>query len=592
VALKEADIVKAFDQARVELYCPPCRLEVSREGKAPRRRYPAPVSKGAVYVNPEAFSGSLNPEAHLLWALRHDLSHAHYCPYDVKTAYQLQKAAYRVTGSRSLAYFTLHLFCDLQTDGVYLRNRFHRLPYHVEEEFRKASPKGAGRLGYAVYKAMYPEIKSRHVPKEFATYAGLIAETIRSAKPWRVKVETIASILSTFKTRNPKLLKDSATWKYGGRLGGARLVVREDFSPNSATLVAQVLGGIKDREEARSFFEQWVKPRLTEGSFEKGKVRALVERATKPGAAMGAGGSREEKVSGLGREKPGEALEGKLKGESYELPTALGRKHGVKPLLLDKDALWKRFWYRARAAETLIQYLTESPRIKPTWKVLSYPDEWSVEDDIEALDLETSLDEGPIIPEVTTLKWHESLMGYGQGPVSGYVPSVVTVLDSSQSMSNAFDEASTAAYIAYLSALWAGGDAAAVSFSTNHLVADWSDQAEVKELVLATHFNALTIIPTPVLKELVKEAGGPCFIVVITDGGWQNIKEASPMLRSLGEDGHRVAVFHLYGWRYPEEVKTLEANPYLTLHRIDEPERDLKDMVLSEAMKTYERFML
>ena len=103
---------------------------------------------------------------------------------------------------------------------------------------------------------------------------------------------------------------------------------------------------------------------------------------------------------------------------------------------------------------------------------MRYPDEWYIEDEIEDLDIETSLDEGPLIPDVTTLKWIEEPAPHGQTFASGFVPSAITILYASRSMREVHNEAAVAAFIAYLSARRAGGNTAVVTFSTGFISAD------------------------------------------------------------------------------------------------------------------------
>jgi len=137
-----------------------------------------------------------------------------------------------------------------------------------------------------------------------------------------------------------------------------------------------------------------------------------------------------------------------------------------------KEILWKRYWFKSRAQRAIIRYLAESRNRRPAWSVMRYPDEWYIEDEIEDLDIETSLDEGPLIPDVTTLKWIEEPAPHGQTFASGFVPSAITILYASRSMREVHNEAAVAAFIAYLSARRAGGNTAVVTFSTGFISAD------------------------------------------------------------------------------------------------------------------------
>ncbi|MEM3692579.1 MAG: hypothetical protein QXS76_02625 [Candidatus Bathyarchaeia archaeon] len=605
--------IRAFEKAREELYCPPCSLRIIKDGSqgdASRDSF-QPILNGVVYLDPREAYRSINPEEFMLWSFRHDLSHAHYCPYDIRTAYELERVALSACNDSELAFLALLLFCDLQVDCIYLRNRFHSTPFHLEERFRRNPPRGIERLFYATYRIFYPEIRTYNVPKEFEAYVGLLAGAIQSPQPWRDKIRSIATLLAKLRGRSPGTFSPSAIRRFYLGMGGRTVAVREDFEPNAIRRISEVLEGIESRDEAKAFYEHWLKPRISRREKWKGRIasgyRKVHEKNGKGaegggyrgvGEGMeekegklegeGGGGGRESSHGYEGFQEPSKAEE-KVLGASYALPSGIGKERYLARLLAE-DSIWKRLWYRARAEGSLMKFLAEGIHRRPRWTVLSYPDEWLIEDEIEDLDLETSMEEGPFIPEVTTIKWQNRPLGSMEGPIPGYVPSVITILDSSRSMANAFDEASTAAYIAHLSAAWAGGDTATISFSTDYVQAGWDEDPESKELVLTIHFGGLTILPAIAIRNLVRQAGGPCFIVIITDGGWQNIEEADQVLKVLGEQGHRIVIFHLYGWDYPEEVKKLRSNPYLTLYPVQNPSQELRDMVLREAMRTYERF--
>jgi hypothetical protein len=222
---------------------------------------------------------------------------------------------------------------------------------------------------------------------------------------------------------------------------------------------------------------------------------------------------------------------------------------------------------------------------------MRYPDEWYIEDEIEDLDIETSMDEGPLIPEVTTLKWVEEPTPHGQSMASGYVPSAVVVLDVSLSMKNVRNEAAVAAYIAYLSARRAGGQTATIAFSTGYVSTDWDADEEMKELSLAMEFGEFTVFPTPEVSRLVSANIGPCFVVIITDGGWQNVEEAVPALERLVDSGHKLVIFLLKGREYPDRIELIKRTPDLRFFKLTDPEVDLQGLILSESMKTYKTFL-
>ncbi len=171
---------------------------------------------------------------------------------------------------------------------------------------------------------------------------------------------------------------------------------------------------------------------------------------------------------------------------------------------------------------------------------------------------------------------------------SGYAPSTIIVLDSSRSMMQVFNDAATAAHIVYLSAKRKAGKVSAVTFSTNYLSAGWKDEDEIKETLLSIKLGQLTILPIHEIKRLADLSDESTFIVIITDGGWQNIHDAAKRLSDLASQGRRVVIFHLLrGWKYPKSLELLRKLEEIKVIPVAEPEEDLKGLVLEEAEKTY-----
>jgi hypothetical protein len=158
-------------------------------------------------------------------------------------------------------------------------------------------------------------------------------------------------------------------------------------------------------------------------------------------------------------------------------------------------------------------------------------------------------------------------------------------------MTNVRNEAAVSAFIAYLSARKAGGQTATVAFSTGYVSADWDASEEMKELSLAMEFGEFTVFPTPEVSKLVSANMGPCFIVIITDGGWQNVEEAVPALERIADSGHKIVIFLLKGREYPDRIELIKHTPDLRLFTLKDPEVDLQGLILSESMKTYKSFL-
>ncbi|MBS7607054.1 MAG: hypothetical protein QW502_03325 [Candidatus Bathyarchaeia archaeon] len=587
-------IIEIFNQAWLELYCPPVRLIIEDErGKSGSRALFSAIN-GEARVRLNVIPKGCDPYKYLLWHFRHELAHAHYCPYDLRTAYSLEKAAYSVVGDWDIAYLATHLFADLQININYLPRRFGEIPYFMRI-LRGEYPSLLERLLHEIYLYINPIVKpSNNILGDISKE--ILAVTLLD-RPWHTKVQMIAIILTKLKVRHPRLFSKREIEKY---LRDNPIPVREDLMPDSMRSLEEVFGGISSSSDAEKFFKQWIEPRLPPEEKEKItkiiKERMRVLKSTSKVKGEETGKLREKKLGG-GRledkmrsvEKPG--IYDRLMGEEPLLPSSLSKPYEKIPSSILNEAFWKRYWYRSRAERTLMRYLSENPTRRPVWAVVKYPDDWYIEDEIEDLDIDVSLDEGPLIPEVTTLKWIEEPTFYGQSLVTGFVPSEITVLDASLSMQNIHDEAAIAAFIAYLSAHKAGGQTAAITFSTGYVSAGWSDPSDVKELTLSMKFDEYTVFPIYEVKRLISERPENCFIVTITDGGWQNIDEAIPMLERIADSGHKIAIFLLPGGEYPERIKLIKRSPYLKVYEVKRPEADLQCMVLSESIRTYRTFL-
>jgi len=596
------DITQLFHQARTELYCPPCRLVLESGGEGEGNLGPAPLNviNGVVFVKPDIVPQGVDPERFLLWYFRHELAHVHHCPYDLKTAYSLERAAYGVVRRWSLAYLATYIFSDLQVNLNYLTRRFHEVPYLLEAS-QKQRLKGPDAMLQGIYRQALPGMEPS-ADKDTEESAEEIYTIIRSTRPWHwhTKVQMIAVILERLMARNPEFFSKKWMLSY---IQGHSIKVREDFYPDSLRMFEDVYGTIPDREEAREFFKQWVEPRISK------KERKEVKERLKRKIKAQRGGRREDEGLKEGtplgpedRQKPGsedkfKRVRGPTPDEATRegepiLPTSMSKPYRKIDTKVLDDAFWKRYWYRSRAERTLIQYLAESPTQRPVWAVTKYPDEWYIEDEIEELDIEMSLDEGSLIPEVNTLKWVNEPTSHGQSVISGFVPSAIVILDASKSMEKIHDTAATAAFIPYMSASRAGGQTSIITFSTGYVTANWGDLEETKEMVLSMAFDQFTVFPAYELMNLVSAADGNCFITVITDGGWQNLEEAIPLLERIADRGHEVFLFHLPGGEYPERISRLRRSSELKIYKVDNPERDLSGLVLSRTMKAYQTFLV
>lgn len=577
-------VIEAFNQAWVELYCPPVKLTV--DDRMPKGSRVFSALNGRVLVNPRIIPEGCDPYKYLLWFFRHELAHVHYCPYDARTVYSLEKAAFNVTGDWDLAYLATHLFADLQINVNYLPRRFGEIPY-----FMKILKKASSLLELLLQE-VYVQINPIRKPssKVLENISKELLAIIWLSKPWHTKVQMIAVVLSKLRGISPNLFSRRRVEK---SLRDGVITVREDLLPGSLRSFEEILGEIESVSDAEKFFKQWIKPRLPSGEREKSKrifEKELASHKERLGkireGGMGYGEGKQEKtVKSLKKPDRCFAL------EEPRLPSSLSKPYeNINSKIFD-DAFWKRLWYKSRAENIIIHYLFESRIRKPVWAVVKYPDDWYIEDDIEDLDLDISLDEGPLIPELTTLKWVEEPAFHGQSLVTGYVPSEITILDASLSMSKIHDEAAIAAFIAYLAAHKAGGRTSTVTFSTRYVSASWDSPSELKEMVLSMAFDEYTVFPIYEVRRLILESGGNCFITIITDCGWQNIEEALPVIEDASNLGHKVVIFLLPGGEYPDKINLLRRCSGVKIYDVKKPEEDLKNLVLLESIKTYKTFL-
>jgi len=549
---------------------------------------------GTVYLKPNIIPRGADAEEYLLWYFRHQLAHIHHCPYDIRTAYSLERAAYELVHDWDLAYLATQIFSDVQVDLHYLSRRFGDLPYYVRIVGRKPSTL-VEEIMDRVYLCIHPTVKIRN--ESIAEAAREIIFVSSLDRTWHTKVQMIASILHRLKRRNPHAFSKKEIEK---SIRDNPLNVREDFLRSTVKGFSETYGSITNESAAKEFYEQWIRPRLS--SSEEEKVKKILKTKIKRRGRKNKNLEEPNKEVNV----PGENKDFKeqrtpdvnlpqsrsnLEDEPY-LSTSLSKPYRKIRQTSINEILWKRCWFKSRAQRAIIQYLAESRRRRPVWSVMRYPAEWYIEDEIEDLDVETSLDEGPLIPEVTTLRWVEEPAPHGQSFTSGFVPSAITVLDASQSMREVHNEAAVAAFIAYLSARRSGGNTAVVTFSTGFVSADWRSPEELKELTLSISFDEFTIFPSHEIQRLISENRGPCFVVIITDGGWQNVEEAVSSLKRISDSGHKIVIFLIKGGEYPDRIELIKRTPRLRIQNVVNPEADLSGLVLSEAMKTYKPFIM
>ncbi|MEM3712168.1 MAG: hypothetical protein QXR97_01320 [Thermoproteota archaeon] len=562
--MNEETIRRIFAEVRSEMYFPPCELKITHGDK----ESPFFVTSSKIYISPDSIPNGVNKEEYLRSVIRHEVAHLHHCPYDVRTAYELIREAYDSCKNWDIAYFSFLLFSDLSIDCFYLPNRFGGLPYHVSYFVKNHF--GINRYIQETYRHLLG-VKHKEGGFEVENVARQISMVMRSERNWFSKIRLLALILA----------KNKVKVKIPKRIFGVRgnIPLREDLSKDSIERISHVLGGIKNAEEARKFYEYWIKPRLKGSEMDeiKLRIRKMVRKSRVESKLKKDRGSRGKAVS---------PVELKI-GEEPELPTSLSKPFGELSEKMIEDTLWRVFWYRARAKRTIMLYLEEGRIPEPSLSISTYPTDWNIEDEVEDLDIESSLDEGRLRVEINTVKWESKIMGKGSSMIIARVPSSLIVLDASKSMQYIFDDAATSAFINLLSVERIGGSTATITFSTEYYYADWHDSTLEKEIALALYFGRMTIIPLNKIIEVISGVENRVLINIITDCGWQNIEEALPILSSIVKSGHTIKIFYLRGGEYPERLRRVSMISGVKIIPVKDPERDLHYLVIKETTEEY-----
>jgi len=204
---------------------------------------------------------------------RHQLAHVHHCPYDIRTAYSLERAAYDVVHDWDLAYLATQIFSDVQVDLHYLPQRFRNLPYHARIVGRKTSTLSE-KIMEAVYLCINPAVKI--INESLAEAAREIILVSSLDRPWQVKVQMIASILQRLKRKNSREFSDKEIKK---SVREDPISVREDFLQSTIEGFSETYGAITNEKAAKEFYEQWIRPRLLNN--EKEKIKKILKLSIK-----------------------------------------------------------------------------------------------------------------------------------------------------------------------------------------------------------------------------------------------------------------------------------------------------------------------
>ena len=560
-------IKELFEVARKDLLSPPIFMKSIRISDKLKDGVKLKLLNGEVSVTlSPKFLGINDWRDILLWIFRHQLAHIHYCPHDLATAYMLEKEAYKILGNWKLSHKALEIMSDLLVDLLYLPRFFLKEPLHIPYKFRK-KPLGIENLTFQAYKLVFRDFLPDYpVNERIGRYARDLLKVIFSPRSWRDKQRLTAAIINNLLDRYKKVRKN--TFKLMAESSPVPTV--EDAKKDTIKEMGNVYGNIKDEGTALAFYENWIKERVSEEEV-RGKIKEKLEKVK----------SIKEKGKGKSIEKAEEGT-----GEEPYLPTSLSKQiKGIERSLL-RDASWRRYWYRSMAENITIRYLSERKvrRYERSW--VSYPVDWTADDDIDKLDVDISLEEGPIIPEVTTFKWSYKKFELGEELLHGYRPSLLVILDSSKSMMSSFNKAAVAAFILYLNAKKSGGRTSVVTFSTNYLSGEWNDDDEIKEIILSLRLGEYTIFPAIEALRIIESTNDEVIVCIISDGGWQNLNDGIRALMNIKRLGHRVIFFHIYGWKYEKNMEKLR-RVGINVINVENPEIDLSNIAISLSRRFF-----
>jgi hypothetical protein len=492
----------------------------------------------------------------------HEIQHYLLCPYDGVMNGRMYIAA-RKHANDATAMFVCNFFADLVVDSNLLR-RFpslthSRIAHSIHDSaMRIQDHSELWKLIVTCYRVMWgfpipPTVDVEQHTFEVAKEIVQIARgTIGLEHRWPSSCEKIAQILSNWIPNDESLIGSSSQ---------ASIDVEQEWMDGSKRIIAvpiDVDGIMGSPLEARN------------GDL----ARKCLDRSSSP--------NLEEEMERL-------AIEVEHLGGDIEDLQGIFLIAGIG----SERAEWTRFWYRAKAYNTIRFEVKTS---KTIGSIPLAPEVWRLGDPLEELDIVQSLQAFPIlIPNRSTRKWQRYETAGLES--SKLFPDMLIVIDSSGSMtwamkshtiSGDYHTALVASFAAIDFAFRRSCKVAAVNFSDGVQTSDWSRERSSVERVLLKYQGGGTVAPVKKIIELCDKADKAVMVLIITDAEISNWKQLTGTVESLSRRDHKLFLFHIgasTGSR-ASRIHQAMANAGASIYPIKST-KDLPRLVIEQVRNTY-----
>jgi hypothetical protein len=497
-------------------------------------------------------------EPYLRSVCQHEIQHYLVCPYDAVMNGMMFAAARRHV-SDSTALFVCNLFADLVVDSALLK-RYTRLTHsRITSNIFGSSMMGQAHsplwlLIVSCYRAMWGFPLPATVSVDELTYKA--AESIISVsrkyidneRRWPKAVEEIAKIVSEWQPDPEEPLAGcGGTAEPGEGADTETVLVPLD--------VDAVMGNpveIRNGDRAKRCMAD-----AEDEDLEKEMERLAVEVEQRGGDLRDL--------------------------EAVYLVAGIGSKRKQ----------WIRFWYRAKV-RGLLRFEVRERKIAGSTPLTIQV--WRLGDPLEELDVVQSLQAFPVlVPNMSTRRWLKTDM-HGEFE-SESLPDLLLVIDSSGSMtwsmrgknvSGPYHIALVSAFAAMDIALRKGSRVAAINFSDDTRICDWTRERSMIEKVLLAYQGGGTVAPIKKISDSSDAAGSAVMVLMITDAEIANWGRLIKSIAKLTRRGHKYFMFHIESPGYELEDKTLGAMTKAGATAIPvESVKDLPGLVVREVRGIY-----